>query len=119
MGAGPIRYFHRGGADGLAGGSYFAGDPANFRHCSRNAADHGRKCLHKLVLRRPFANCDGQIAIGDFLGGRSYFVHGGDERIQIVFDGIEVTMIGVGDLRGNVALADLLHVFGRNIQAGR
>ena len=56
LGAGALRYLHRRRADGLAGRCYLAGDPADVRYHSRNAAHHRAQRLHQLVLRRPFAD---------------------------------------------------------------
>ena len=43
-------------------------------------------------------------------------VHGRDQRVQVVLDRVEIAVVGVGDLRRNVALADPIHVIGRDVE---
>jgi hypothetical protein len=54
--------------------------------------------------------------VRDLVGSGGDFVHGGDERVQIIFDLVEIAVVGVGDLGGNVAFADPLHVVGGNVE---
>jgi len=54
--------------------------------------------------------------VGNLLGGLGYIVHGDDERVQIVLDGVELAMIGVGDLRWHIALADAIHIIAGDIE---
>ena len=79
-------------------------------------ADHGGQGLHQLVLRRALADRDGQVALRDLFGGVRDVVHGADQGVQVVLDGVEFAVIGVGDLRRNVALADAVHIVGGDIQ---
>jgi hypothetical protein len=53
--------------------------------------------------------------MSNLLGGLGYIVGGADERVEVVLDGVELAMISVGDLRRNVALADAIHVVGRDV----
>ena len=41
--------------------------------------------------------------------------HGIDAVVQVVLDFVEIAVVGVGDLRRDVALADPVHIFGRDI----
>ena len=101
---------------GLAGGRYFAGNGADVGHRSGQARHHGDQRLHQFVLRGALANDYGQIALGDLFGRMGDFVHGDDQRIQVVLDGVEFAVVGVGDLRRKVAFADAVHVVGGNVQ---
>ena len=76
-------------------------------------ADHRSQRLHQLVLRRTLAELDRQVAVGDLLGRRGDVVHGRDQHVQVVLDGVEVAVVGVCDLRGYVTLGDHVHIFAR------
>ena len=62
---------------------------------------------------------DGQVAVRDLLGGFSDIVHGVDQHVQVVLDGVEIAVVGVGDLGRHVALADPVHVIRRRRSAAR
>ena len=77
--------------------------------------DHrARACIS--LSWRALADRHRQVAVGDLLGGCGDLVHGRDQRIQVVLDGVEVAVVGVGDLRRNVALADPVHIVGGDVQ---
>ena len=46
-------------------------------------------------------------------------IDGVDAGVQVVLDGVEVAVVGVGDLGGNVAPADPVHVVGGYVQVAR
>ena len=94
-----------------------SGDGADVGDRASQAGDHGAQGLHQLVLAGALANRDRQIALGDLLGGMRDLVHGGDERVQVVLDGVELAVVGVGDLRRKIAFADAIHVVGGDVQA--
>ena len=94
----------------------FARNGANVVDRAGEACRHGAQGLHQLVLARAFANDYREVALGDLFGGMGDFVHGGDEDVEIVLDGIEFALVGVGDLRRQVALADAVHVVGGHVQ---
>jgi hypothetical protein len=43
-------------------------------------------------------------------------VEGLDALVEVVLDGVEIAVVVIGDLRGDVALADFVYVVGRDIQ---
>ena len=59
-----------------------------------------QECLHQLVLRRTLAKVHRQVAVGDLFGGRGDLVHRHDQRIEVLLDGVEITIVVLGDLRG-------------------
>ena len=54
--------------------------------------------------------------MGDFVGGMRDLIHGADQRVEVVLDGVEVAVVGVGDLRRHVALADAVDIVGGDVQ---
>ncbi len=62
----------------------------------------------------------GQLALdrrsGQHIGVGNQGVHRFDALVQVVLDGVEVAIVVIGDFRRNVALADLVHIVGRDIQ---
>jgi hypothetical protein len=79
-------------------------------------ADHGAQRLHQLVLRRALPQGHREVAIRHLIGGVGDFTHGRDQRVQVVFDQVEVAMVGVGDLRRKIALADAIDVPGGELE---
>ena len=53
---------------------------------------------------------DQHVGVGDH-GANSV-----DALVQVVLDEVEITVVAIGDLGGNVALADFVHVVGGDIQ---
>ena len=49
---------------------------------------------------------------------RSKAVHHIDAGVEVVLDLVEVAVVGVGDLRRDVALGDPVHIFGRDVDRG-
>ena len=72
--------------------------------------------LHQLVLRGALPDRHREVALGNLLGGVGDIVHGADQRVQVVLDGVEFAVVGVGDLRRKVALADAVHIVGGDIE---
>ena len=66
----------------------------------------------------------GQLAFDGGLGracaaSADQAVEGVDALVEVVLDLVEVAVVGVGDLRRDVALGDPVDVLGRHHQAGR
>ena len=64
----------------------------------------------------PIAHHHREVPLSDFFGGAGDIVHRDDERVQIVLDGVELAVIRVGDLRRKIALADAIHIVGRDVE---
>ena len=94
---------------------HFAGDGADVGDRAGQAGDHRARACISLSCAGALANRDRQIALGDLFGGAGDLVHGGDERVQVVLDGVEFAVVGVGDLRRKVALADAIHIVGGDV----
>ncbi len=62
----------------------------------------------------------GQLALnrgsGENAGVCNQRIHGVDAGVEVVLDRIEVAVVGVGDLGGNIALADAIDIVGGDIQ---
>ena len=108
--AGALRHLDRGRRDGLAGSRHLAGNRADIGDRLRQPGHHRRQRLHQLVLRRALPDGHRQVAVGNLLGRRGDVVHGHDQRVQVVLDVVEVAVVGVGDLRGHIALGDQVHI---------
>ena len=57
-----------------------------------------------------------QVAVGNLLGRRGDVVHRRYQRVQVVLDGVEIAVVGVGDLRRNIALRDHVHIARGHVQ---
>ena len=100
----------------MTGCRHLARDCADVRYRPNKPAHHRTQGLHELVLCGPFSNHHRQIAARNGLGCADHLVRGGDERVQIVLESIEITVVRVGDRRGNNALRDVLDVLGGDAQ---
>ena len=57
-----------------------------------------------------------QVAGGNGLRGGSLLVDGLDAAIEVILEDVEVAIIVVGDLRGNVPLGNLIDIIGGDVQ---
>ena len=114
--AGALGYLDRGRGDGLAGSRYLTGNRTDIGNRLGQPVHHRSESLHQLVLRRALPDGHRKVAVGNLFGGRRDVVHGHDERIQVVLDQVEVAMVGIGDLRRDVPLRNLLHIPGGEVQ---
>ena len=79
-------------------------------------SDHGDEGLHQLIVAGAFPHVHHQVSLGHFPGAGGDMVESLDEDVEVVFDSVEVAVVGVGDDRWHVSLGDPLHVLGRHIQ---
>ena len=93
----------------MTGCGHLAGNHADVGDRLRQSGNHRDQRLHQLVLRRALAEVHGQVSVCDLIRCRGDLDHGGDHRVQVVLDQIEIPLIRVGDLWWIVALADTVH----------
>ena len=70
--------------------------------------------LAEVTLMLGCVGARGQLALDRGLGEQSGLgdqqIDGIDRLVEVVLDGVEVTVVGIGDLRGDIALGDALDV---------
>ena len=61
------------------------------------------------------ASLPATVAFDQFVGFGQQAAHRIDAVIQVVLDFVEIAVVGIGDFRRDVALADPVHIFGRDV----
>ncbi len=116
LGAGTLRHLHgRGEMDWLAAATSPAMERMSETVCVSPPTMETSACIslscgersRNVTVRLPLA-ISSAAAVISFMATISLF------RLFLI--GVEVAMVGVGNLRRNIALADQLHVIGRDIQ---
>jgi 5-keto 4-deoxyuronate isomerase len=85
-------------------------------HQRAHGADDVHQALGQHVVVAAHFDRHRQVAARNGLRRRRLLVGGLDAGVEVVLDGVEVAVVGVGDGLGDIAQGDQLHVLGRDVQ---